>query len=89
VLLCPPGSAVFWCLGAGSPTKDPSPRWSLRDLASSCSRLLRVVAAPCALSSFRVGMEPTLCLWRRSGSSSFPFPFPAGAGPPWQDPPGP
>jgi hypothetical protein len=27
--------AVFWRLGAGSPTKEPSPRWSLRDLLPS------------------------------------------------------
>jgi hypothetical protein len=87
-LLCPSASAVFWRLGAGSPMKEPSPRWSLRDLDPS-SWLLRTVAAPRASSSLRAGVVPTLCLWRRSGSGSFPFPFLAGARSPWLGPPGP
>jgi hypothetical protein len=87
-LLGPSASTVFWRLGAGSTTKEPSPRWSLRDLDLS-SWLLRAVAAPRASSPLRAGVAPTLCLWRRSGSGSFPFPFPAGVGPPWLDPPGP
>jgi hypothetical protein len=36
---------VFWRLGAGSPTKEPSPRWSLRDLIPS-AWLLCAGAAP-------------------------------------------
>jgi hypothetical protein len=87
-LLCCPDSAVFWHLGVGSPTKDPSPWRSLRDLASSCSWLLRVVAAPRTLSSLWVGMERSSPPFR-TRTGSFSFPLPAGAGPPWQDPPGP
>jgi hypothetical protein len=33
--LCSSAPAVFWRLGAGSPTKEPSPRWSLRHLLPS------------------------------------------------------
>jgi hypothetical protein len=33
--LCSSAPADFWCLGVGSPTKEPSPRWSLRDLLPS------------------------------------------------------
>jgi hypothetical protein len=74
-------SAVFWRLGAGSPTKEPSRRWSLRDLDPS-AWLLRAGAAPCVSSSFRAGAAPALSLWRCSGTGTLSFPFPAGAGPP-------
>jgi hypothetical protein len=52
--------AVFWRLGAGSPTKEPSPRWSLRDLLPS-AWLLCAGAAPWALSSLWAGAAPALC----------------------------
>jgi hypothetical protein len=74
--------------GAGSPTKEPSPRWSLWALDPS-AWLLRAGAAPCASSSLRDGAAPTFSLCRCSGTGTFSFPLPAGAGPPWLDPPGP
>jgi hypothetical protein len=77
-LLCLSASAVFWRLGAGSPTKEPSPRWSLRALDPS-AWLLHAGATPCASSSLRVGAAPTLSLWRSSGTGTLSFPFPAGA----------
>jgi hypothetical protein len=86
-LLCLSTSAVFWRLGAGSPTKEPSPRWSLPNLDPS-AWLLCAGAAPCASLSFRVGAAPTLSLWRCSGTGTLYFPFPAGAGPPGLGPPG-
>jgi hypothetical protein len=43
--LCLSASAVFWRLGAGSPTREPSPCWSLRNLLPS-AWLLRAGAAP-------------------------------------------
>jgi hypothetical protein len=43
--LCSSAPAVLWRLGAGSPTKEPSPRWSLRDLLPS-AWLLRAGTAP-------------------------------------------
>jgi hypothetical protein len=43
--LCSSTPAVFWRLGAGSPTKEPSPHWSLQDLLHS-AWLLRAGAAP-------------------------------------------
>jgi hypothetical protein len=43
--LCFSTPVVFWRLGAGSPTKEPSPRWSLRDLLPS-AWLRRSGAAP-------------------------------------------
>jgi hypothetical protein len=56
----PPDSAIFWRFGAGSPTKDPSPRQSLRGLSSSWSRLLCEVANSGTSSSLRIGMGRTL-----------------------------
>jgi hypothetical protein len=44
-LLCSSAPTVFWRLGAGSPTREPSPRWSLRDLLPSAWQL-RAGAAP-------------------------------------------
>jgi hypothetical protein len=56
-LLCLSASAVFWRLGASSPMKEPSPRWSLRDLDPS-AWLLHAGAAPCASSSSGSGRHP-------------------------------
>jgi hypothetical protein len=87
-LHCLSTSAVFWRLGADSPTKEPLPRWSLWDLDPS-AWLLRAGTSPYASSSLQVGAAPTSSLWRCSGTNTLSFSFPAGAGPPGLGPPGP
>jgi hypothetical protein len=50
-------SAIFWRLGAGSPTKEPTPRWSLRDLDPS-AWLLHAGAAPAPRRPSGSGRHP-------------------------------
>jgi hypothetical protein len=86
-LLMVPAASVWWPVPA--PRHSCGSGWSAphHPSGSGWSSPHHPIGTERPSSSFRIGTEPTLYLWRSSGS--FPFPFPAGSGPPWQDSPGP
>jgi hypothetical protein len=71
-LLCLFASAVFWCLGASSPTKEPSPRWSLWVLDPSILSLCRcsgtgTFSFPFPAGAGPPGLGPRDLGWRAAG----------------------
>jgi hypothetical protein len=73
--LCSSAPAVLWRLGAGSPTKEPSPRWSLQDFDPSGWSFCRCSGAgafsfPLPLGAGPLGpgtLGPSTACWWRTG----------------------